>query len=81
MFRNCQDVRKEGPQGPQHQLLGTHLQLAQCEDKAARACGPKGYKVIAKAGQDQSAEDDPADFAFGLNPAGFSSRTMIVLCR
>lgn len=72
---------KKGRKGLNINCSGLTSSWEQCEQKAARACGAKGYKVIAKAGDDQSEEDDPADFAFGLNPAGFSSRTMIVLCR
>jgi hypothetical protein len=70
---------KKGRKGLNINCSGLTSSWDQCEQKAARSCGSKGYKVLAKAGD--SGEDDPADFVFGLNPAGFSSRSMIVLCR
>jgi len=70
---------KKGRKGLNINCSGLTSSWGHCEEMAARACGPKGYKVVAKAGEDQGG-DDPADFIFGLNPAGFSSRTMIVLC-
>ncbi|MBB2494760.1 hypothetical protein [Aquipseudomonas ullengensis] len=72
---------KKGRRGLNINCSGLTSSWEQCEQKAVRACGSKGYKVIARAGQDQDNEDDPADFAFGINPAGFSSRSMIVLCK
>lgn len=72
---------KKGRKGLNINCSGLTSSWEQCEQKATRACGTKGYKVVARAGEGQSAEDDPADFVFGLNPAGFSSRTMIVICR
>ncbi|MDX5373944.1 MAG: hypothetical protein LPK18_16095 [Pseudomonadaceae bacterium] len=71
---------KKGRKGLNINCSGLTSSWQQCEEKAGRACGSKGYKVLAKAGSD-SGEDDPADFLFGLNPAGFSSRSMVVLCR
>ncbi|ERO64739.1 hypothetical protein P308_21955 [Pseudomonas piscis] len=49
-----------------------------CYTKASESCGPKGYKVIAKSGD---AVEDPGDYPFGLNPAGYTSRSMIVICK
>ncbi|MEO4045974.1 hypothetical protein AAFN46_02640 [Pseudomonas sp. CAU 1711] len=72
---------KKGRKGLNINCSGLTSSWEQCEQKAARACGAKGYKVLAKAGDDQGEEDDPADFVFGLNPAGFSSRSLVVLCR
>ena len=71
---------KKGRKGLNINCSGLTSSWEQCEKKATLACGAKGYKVLAKAGSD-SGEDDPADFLFGLNPAGFSSRSMVVLCR
>ncbi|MDD0841981.1 lipoprotein [Pseudomonas sp. Gutcm_11s] len=72
---------KKGRKGLNINCSGLTSNWEQCEQKAARACGTNGYKVVAKAGADQGGEDDPADFLFGLNPAGFSSRSMVVICR
>ncbi len=72
---------KKGRKGLNINCSGLTSSWEQCEKQATRVCGKKGYKVIARAGEDQEVEDDPADFVFGLNPAGFSSRSMIVLCK
>lgn len=71
---------KKGRKGLHINCSGLTSSWEKCEKKAATACGSKGYKVLAKAGSD-SGEDDPADFVFGLDPAGFSSRSLIVLCK
>lgn len=75
----AQTYEKRGRKGLNINCSGLTSSWQQCEEKAARSCGEKGYKVLAKAGD--NGEDDPADFLFGLNPAGFSSRSMVVLCR
>lgn len=49
-----------------------------CYTSAANSCAPKGYKVIAKSGD---AVEEPGDYPFGLNPAGYTSRSMIVICK
>ncbi|WP_252274489.1 hypothetical protein [Pseudomonas subflava] len=72
---------KRGRKGLNINCSGLTSSWERCEERAARACGPAGYKVLARAGEDQGDEDDPADFLFGLNPAGFSSRSLIVLCK
>ena len=71
---------KRGKKGLHINCSGLTSSWEKCEKEATAACGSKGYKVMAKAGS-ESGEDDPADFVFGLNPAGFSSRSLIVLCK
>ncbi len=75
----AQTYAKKGRKGLNINCSGLTSNWEQCEKKAAIVCGDNGYKVLARAGDD--GEDDPADFIFGLNPAGFSSRSLIVLCR
>ncbi len=50
-----------------------------CLSEAAKSCGSAGYKVLAKSGVGEG--DYAENYPFGLNPDGFSSRNMIVLCR
>lgn len=71
---------KKGRKGLHINCSGLTSNWDQCEQRAKDACGSKDYKVVAKAGG-ETGEDDPADFVFGLNPAGFSSRSMIVMCK
>jgi hypothetical protein len=45
---------------------------------ATDSCESKQYRVIAKSGD---ATEDPGDFPLGLNPAGYTSRSMIIVCK
>lgn len=67
-----------GKKGLHINCSGLSSNWEQCYQSAADSCAPKGYKVIAKSGD---AVEDPGDYPFGLNPAGYTSRSMIVLCR
>lgn len=49
-----------------------------CYEMATDSCESKQYRVIAKSGD--SAEE-PGDFPLGLNPAGYTSRSMIIVCK
>ncbi|MCF4994992.1 hypothetical protein GIW70_17225 [Pseudomonas syringae] len=48
-----------------------------CQKRAAKECGGAGFKVIARS--DDAKEED--EFPFGFNPAGYLTRTMLVICR
>ena len=48
-----------------------------CQKRAGKECKGAGYKVIARS--DDAKEEQ--EFLFGFNPAGFSTRTMLVICR
>jgi hypothetical protein len=48
-----------------------------CRKRAERECKGAGYKVLA--GSDDVKEGDV--FPFGFNPAGYWTRTMLVVCR
>jgi len=67
-----------GKKGLHINCSGLTSSWSQCYANAASACAPKGYKVIAKSGD---AVENPVDYPFGLNPAGFTSRSMIVYCK
>jgi len=69
-----------------HSKRGLHINCSglssswdKCYEMAASSCDVlKGYKVIAKSGD---AAEDPGDYPFGLNPAGYTSRSMIIICK
>lgn len=68
-----------------HSKRGIHINCSgltsswdQCYQEAAASCGVNGYRTVAKSGD---AVEDPGDYPFGLNPAGFTSRSMIVMCK
>ena len=48
-----------------------------CHKRAARECKGSGYKVITRS--DDARDDD--QYPFGFNPAGYLTRTMLVICR
>ncbi|MBA1231692.1 hypothetical protein G7013_18765 [Pseudomonas viridiflava] len=49
-----------------------------CYELATNACASKTFRVIAKSGD---AQEDPDDYLFGINPAGYTSRSMIIVCK
>lgn len=69
---------RHGKKGLHINCSGLSSAWDQCYKAADDACGVKGYKVLAKSGD---AVEDPGDYPFGLNPAGYTSRSMIVICK
>jgi uncharacterized protein YceK len=49
-----------------------------CYQMATDSCESRQYRVIAKSGD---VDEDPGDFPLGLNPAGYTSRSMIIVCK
>lgn len=77
---NAKTYEKKGRRGLHIDCSGISSSWEQCEQRAKDSCGRKGYRVMAKSGGEKP-DDDSGDFLFGINPAGFSSRSMIVMCR
>ncbi|KII27720.1 lipoprotein [Pseudomonas fluorescens] len=48
-----------------------------CQKRAAKECKASEYKVVARS--DDAKDED--EFPFGFNPAGYLTRTMLVICR
>ena len=69
---------KRGKKGLHINCSGLSSSWEKCHTSAANACAPKGYKVIARSGD---GVEEPGDYPFGLNPAGYTSRSMIVICK
>jgi len=55
--------------------LGSNWQ--RCERRAAKECKGLGYKLITRS-DDAKAEE--GDTFMGFNPAGYATRTMLVIC-
>jgi hypothetical protein len=68
---------KHGKKGLHINCSGLSSSWDKCYASAANSCAPKGYKVIAKSGMSWKNRGLP----FGLNPAGYTSRSMIVICK
>ena len=69
---------KHGKRGMHINCSGLSSSWNKCYTEADKSCGNKGYRVIAKSGD---ADEEPGDYPFGLNPAGYTSRSMIVICK
>ena len=48
-----------------------------CRKRANKECKAAGYKVVARS--DDAKDED--EYPFGFNPAGYLTRTMLVICR
>lgn len=48
-----------------------------CYKRAELECKGNGYKVIIRS---SDAKDEEGDYPFGWNPAGYLTRTMLVIC-
>jgi hypothetical protein len=48
-----------------------------CHKRASKECKAAGYKVVARS--DDAKDED--EYPFGFNPAGYLTRTMLVICR
>ncbi|WP_191486670.1 hypothetical protein [Pseudomonas sp. FEN] len=68
---------KYGKRGVHINCSGLTSSWEKCYTKAADSCGDRGYRVLAKSGD---AVEGPGDYPFGLNPAGYTSRSMIIIC-
>lgn len=74
----AKDEVKRGKKGLHINCSGLSSSWNKCYSKAESSCGTKGYKVIAKSGD---GDEEPGDYPFGINPAGYTSRSMIVICK
>lgn len=69
---------KQGKRGIHINCSGLSSSWDRCYELATSSCASKTYRVIAKSGD---ASEDPGDYPFGLNPAGYTSRSMIIICK
>ncbi|AOZ14263.1 hypothetical protein AA042_17605 [Pseudomonas lundensis] len=69
---------KHGKRGMHINCSGLSSSWDKCYAEAARSCGEKGFRTLAKSGD--SAEET-GDYPFGLNPAGYTSRSLIIICK
>lgn len=69
---------KHGKRGLHINCSGLSSSWNKCNAEAAKSCGEKSYRLIAKSGD---GAEEPGDYPFGLNPAGYTSRSMIIICK
>ncbi|WP_097085348.1 MULTISPECIES: hypothetical protein [unclassified Pseudomonas] len=66
-----------GHKGVHISCSGLSSSWDRCYTSAAVACGNAGYRVIARSSQHGEDEDSGL---LGFNPAGLTTRTMVVMC-
>lgn len=69
---------KQSKRGIHINCSGLSSSWERCYEMAADSCVSKKFRVIAKSGD---AVENPGDYPFGLNPAGYTSRSMIIVCK
>ncbi|QUN69232.1 MULTISPECIES: hypothetical protein [Pseudomonas] len=69
---------RNGKKGLHINCSGLSSSWGRCYSKAAASCSSRGYKVVARSGD---TDEEEGDFLFGMNPAGYTSRSMIVICK
>ncbi|MCO7571057.1 hypothetical protein NJH78_13830 [Pseudomonas chlororaphis] len=67
-----------GGSGIEIDCSGLGVGWGKCYERAALECRAGGYLVITKS---SDARDEEGDYPFGWNPAGYLTRTMLVVCR
>jgi hypothetical protein len=68
---------RQGKRGLHVSCSGLTSSWNKCEKRAYKACGGD-YQVLARSGQEG---EDASEYPFGINPAGYTSRSMIVICK
>lgn len=74
---NAKTEVKQGKKGLHINCSGLSSSWDKCDARAATSCS-KGYKVVARSGAEDA---EPGDYLFGINPAGYTSRSMLVICK
>lgn len=67
-----------GKRGIHINCSGLSSSWEQCYEMATNSCVSKQYRVIAKSGDNA---EDTGGYPLGLNPAGYTSRSMIIICK
>ncbi|WP_123727160.1 hypothetical protein [Pseudomonas protegens] len=75
---NVKTYAVRGGSGIEVDCSGLGSDWDKCYKRAALECKANGYKLIAKS---NDAKDEEGDYPFGWNPAGYLTRTMLVMCR
>jgi hypothetical protein len=74
-FDDTQTIR--GKSGLRIECSGMFNDWEACYTRAKEECNPGAFKVIAKS---SDVKEDPDDYIFGWNPAGYFTRRMLVVC-
>lgn len=66
-----------GVSGIEVDCSGLGSSWERCGKRAVKECKGAGYNVVTRS--DDAKDED--DFLFGFNPAGYLTRTMLVICK
>jgi hypothetical protein len=66
-----------GVSGIEIDCSGLGSSWERCQRRAAKECKGVGYTTVTRS--DDVKEED--EFPFGFNPAGYVTRTMLIICR
>ncbi|MDF9774463.1 hypothetical protein [Pseudomonas baetica] len=67
-----------GVSGIEVDCSGLGSKWDRCYKRAAKECKGAGYKVLTRS---DDLKEEEEGFPFGFNPAGFLTRTLLVICR
>lgn len=74
---NAKTHAVRGVSGIEVDCSGLGSDWEKCRKRAVKECKGADYQVVTRS-DDAKGEDD---FPFGFNPAGYLTRTMLVICR
>ncbi|PBJ23107.1 hypothetical protein BSF44_27190 [Pseudomonas sp. ACN8] len=76
---NAKTHAVRGVSGVEVDCSGLGSKWEKCYKRAARECKGAGYQVVTRS--DDLKEEEEEEGLLGFNPAGFLTRTMLVICR
>ncbi|MFL1515078.1 hypothetical protein [Pseudomonas prosekii] len=74
---NAKTHAARGVSGIEIDCSGLGSGWEKCRKRANEECKAEGYKIVARS--DDAKDED--GFPFGFNPAGYLTRTMLVICK
>ena len=75
---NAKTHAVRGVSGIEVDCSGLGSRWERCYKRAAKECRGAGYKVVARS---DDIKEEEEGLPFGFNPAGFLTRSMLVICR
>lgn len=74
---NAKTHAVRGITGIEIDCSGLGSRWEKCYERASRECKAKDYKVVSRSSE---VREEPEDYPFGWNPAGYLTRILLVRC-